>query len=130
MTVIEFNPTAPVILVPVRLTGQLGREVVHFVLDTGASRTIVAPDLLDRLGYNPRDGEAFSIVSSVLGRETGYRIRVARLEVFGEAIDDFPVHAHDIADAAGIDGLIGLDVLRRFVCEIDASEEQLRVRRR
>ena len=122
--IVPFNPSADLILVPVRISGSIDTRVLKFVFDTGASRTIVTPDALDELGYNARDGEVITSISSVVGREFGYRIRVQCVEVFGGTVDDLPVFCHDIA-GGDIDGLLGLDVMRHFDIEISVRKGTL-----
>ena len=44
-------------MVRARLWGPLGQtDDLRLVLDTGASLTLIVPELLDGPGYNPRDG--------------------------------------------------------------------------
>lgn len=38
---------------------------------SGSSETLVTPETLDFLGYNPRNAEAVTTVTSVVGGETG-----------------------------------------------------------
>ena len=106
-----------------------GRRVVRFALDTGAGQTIVRPDVLDDLGYSPRQGEAMTSIRSVVGVEHGYYIRVDRLHCLGHDLADFRVAAHDLPDGFGIDGLLGPSYLRNFNYEIRSSEGRLLVTR-
>lgn len=114
MIVTAFDRDAPLIVVTGRVVGPLGPRRVELVLDTGAEETIIAPEVLDKLGYSARDGDAFSSVSSIIGREVGYFIRVRSFEALGYTLPDFRVAAHDFPDGFGIDGLLGLSFLRRF----------------
>jgi hypothetical protein len=50
---------------------------LRLILDTGAAETIVVPEVLDELGYSPRDGEEIRVMRSAVGREEAYLIRVA-----------------------------------------------------
>ena len=116
---IPFDPDCSLIVVRARLWGPNGQsDDLRLVLDTGASLTLIVPELIDRLGYNPREGIARTTITSALGQEPGYTIRVARFSALGFSVPDFVIHAHDLADHAGIDGLLGLDFLRRFNYEI------------
>lgn len=121
-----FDPHASLIIVRARLWGPLGQtDDLRLALDTGASLTLIVPELLDRLGYNPRDGIARTTITSALGQEAGYTIRVGRFSALGFSVPDFVVHAHDLADSAGIDGLLGLDFLRHFNYEIRSLDGEL-----
>ncbi len=110
-----------------RVIGPLGPRRLDLVLDTGAVETILAFGVLDDLGYSARDAESFSSVSSIVGREFGYRIRVQEFEALGHAFPDFQVAARDFPDGFGIDGLLGLSSLRRFNYEIRSKCGEIRV---
>jgi hypothetical protein len=63
---------------------------VRLVVDTGAGATIIAPDILDQLGYSAREhGEQVAITRSIAGREEGYMLRVKQLECLGVVEHDF-----------------------------------------
>jgi hypothetical protein len=57
-------------------------------------------------------------VSSALGTEHGYTLRVARFAALGFAMASFPVNVFDLADRDTGDGLIGFDFLRCFNFQI------------
>ena len=110
----RFNPRDQLIPIRAHVSGPLGRRRLNLILDTGASRTLIVPHLLDELGYSARQGEARTIIRSPAGNEPGYLIRVNQFRALGHAFDGFRVHAHDLADEDEIDGLLGLDFLRLF----------------
>lgn len=121
----QFDPTRPLIFVEGRIWGPLGAERLSLVLDTGASMTLVSPDVLDGLGYSPRDGVARTHVTSATSQDPGYTIRVSRFTALGFTSTDFLVHAFDLTDRADIDGLIGLDYLKQFNYEIRSAEGRI-----
>ncbi|MBI5512483.1 MAG: retroviral-like aspartic protease family protein [Deltaproteobacteria bacterium] len=127
MIVTPFDPVGALILVEGRVVGPLGPRRLDLVLDTGAVETILALGVLDDLGYGAREAESLSSVSSIVGREYGYRIRVREFEALGYAFADFEVAAHDFPDGFGIDGLLGLSFLRRFNYEIRSKHGEIHV---
>jgi hypothetical protein len=127
--VTRFNPAAPLIRIPGLVHGPLGRAQVRFALDTGSAETTIIPDILDRLGYNPRQGEAITIMRSAVSAEPGYLTRVSRLRALGHEFADFRVHAHDLPEGFNIDGLLGLSFLRLFNYEIRSAEGRIAVSR-
>lgn len=131
MTVARFDPTLDLIIVHGRVWGpqQYQPRPLRLVLDTGAAETIIVPEVLDELGYSPRDGEAITVLRSAVGREEGYLIRVARFTCLGQPITDFRIHAHDLPDGWNIEGLVGLSFLRQFNYEIRSNEGVIRVER-
>ena len=125
----RFDPARPLIYVVGRVWGPLGSEQLSLVLDTGASMTLLAPDVLDELGYNPRNGVARTHVTSAVSREAGYTIRVSRFTALGFRRTNFLVHAFDLTDRGDIDGLIGLDYLRQFNYEVRSAAGRIHVER-
>ena len=125
----RFDPARPLIFVEGRIWGPLGTERLSLVLDTGAAMTLITPDVLDNLGYSPRDGIARTHVTSATSQEPGYTIRVSRFTTLGFTCTDFLVHAFDLTDRADIDGLIGLDYLKQFNYEIRSADGRILVDR-
>lgn len=66
---------------------------------------------------------------SAVGREEGYMIRVARFACLGHHEIDFRIHAHDLPEGWGIDGLIGLSFLRLLNYTIRSREGRILVER-
>lgn len=131
MRVTRFAPDDDLIYIYGRVRGPLrpqGRRV-RLVVDTAAAETIIIPEILDELGYSPRDGEAITAMRSAVGSEPGYLLRVARLDCLGYESRDFRVHAHDLPDGWGIHGLVGLSFLRQFNYEIRSLEGRICVER-
>lgn len=91
--------------------------------------TLITPDVLDSLGYSPRDGIARTHVTSATSQDPGYTIRVNRFTALGFTCTDFLVHAFDLTDRVDIDGLIGLDYLKQFNYEIRSADGQILVER-
>ena len=127
MKVTRFDPNAELIFLDGRIWGpQTARwRSIRLVLDTGAAETVVVPDVLDDLGYNPRDGEQRTVMRSAVGREEGYIIRVARFSCLGHVDDDYRVHVQDLPEGWGIEGLVGLTFLRQFNYEIRSAEGRI-----
>jgi predicted aspartyl protease len=125
----RFDPTRPLIFVEERIWGPLGVQRVSLVLDTGAAMTLITPDVLDELGYSPRDGIARTHVTSATSQEPGYTIRVSRFTALGFTCTDFLVHAFDLTDRDDIDGLIGLDYLKQFNYEIRSADGRIVIER-
>lgn len=126
MKVTRFDPNRDLIIVEGRVWGPRQQQrMLRLVLDTGAAETIVVPDVLDELGYNPRQGDARTVMRSAVGHEEGYMIRVARFASLGFQANDFRVHAQDLPEGWGIEGLIGLRFLRQFNYEIRSLEGRI-----
>lgn len=106
--------------------GPQGREQrLRLVFDPGSAETVIAPGVLDDVGYNARDGEAITMTRSAIGRESGYLIRVARFRALGFEFTDFRVNALDLPEGYGINGLLGLGFLRHFNYEVRSGEGRI-----
>ena len=69
------------------------------------------------------------MIRSAIGSEPGYLLRVSKLRCLGHELRDFSVHAHDLPEGIGIDGLLGLSFLRQFNYEIRSGEGRILVAR-
>ena len=127
MTITELDPSGTVIVVKARVWGPLGDAELKLVLDTGSMHTLILPEIMDELGFNPRDGEAITGVYSALGKEQGYLIKVPRFSALGFTLTNFPIHVFDLADRYEINGLIGLSFLRRYDYTVRSTAGQILV---
>lgn len=95
----------------------------NFIVDTGATMTIISTDRVDLMGYSAqKDGIGFSNVQSPIGKESGYRIRLDAFETLGKRIEPFEIACHDLG-VHNIDGLIGMNFLEHFKFCIEASKK-------
>jgi predicted aspartyl protease len=82
--------------------------LIPVVLDTGASLTIVATDILAQLGYDPANpslGRQRIITGS--GVEYAPRTTVRSAAAIGQKVANLPPES-------GVDGLLGLSFLKHF----------------
>ncbi len=127
MVVVEFDPTLDLIYLEVEIVGPRRKGQFRFVLDTGCAETLITPEVVDEVGYSVRQAESITSVTTALGSEPGYRLRVARFSALGHSRLDHRVNVHDLPEGHGIQGLIGLDYLRHFHCDIRCDEGRILV---
>lgn len=118
----SFDPDRNIIVVEGTVWGPRGKVPLQLVLDTGTSETLLVPEVVDDLGYTPRDAEQITGVYSAVGKEQGYIRRVSRFAALGFEVEDYRVHVFDLPARYGIQGLIGLSFLRRLNYEIRSAE--------
>lgn len=121
----RFELGKELIYVPGKIAGPRCEASLKLVLDTGTSMTLIVPRVVEELGYGARDADGVTNVSSPLGREQGYALRVARFAALGFAIADFTVNVLDLADGDSIDGLIGLNFLEHFNYQVRSEEGRI-----
>lgn len=125
----EFDPRGDLIIVQAYVSGPRGSLPVTLALDTGSTATVIVPDTLDEIGYSARDGQAITTVTSAVGREQGYTLRLASFEALGFTEANFVIHAFDLANRYGIDGVIGLNFLEKLNCDVRSAEGRILVER-
>ena len=114
---VTYDPSAPSPVVDLLLESADGTSSLLFpaVLDTGASFTIVATEILVRLGYDPASPllKRQRIVTGS-GVEYAPRITVRSATAIGQKVANLEVLCHDLPAESGVDGLLGLNFLRHF----------------
>ena len=110
---VRFTPGQP-IMVSVRINGATPATLM---LDTGATRTVINPKVLESVGVNYRDAQRGSI-RGVTGEAPVLAVRVESIEASGARSGPLLVVAHDTGFGQG-DGLLGRDFLDQFSVNID-----------
>jgi hypothetical protein len=125
--VAPFVRRDPLPLLSVRLDD--GRDHL-FVLDTGAGETVLDPKVAEALGVAPLAGGATGVFAGGKTAEVRYGV-LPRLQLGALVIERTPVlllSTQAFAQALGgtvVDGVIGIDLLRRFTATIDYPRSRL-----
>jgi hypothetical protein len=124
---LKVTPGAP-ITVEARLNG----VSLTLIVDTGADRTVISPEAIERAGLGGQEGRTIQIIG-VTGTSTASLITIPLLDVAGARIGPLVVVAHALPpsfrgpEASGggaeysIDGLLGRDVLDGFTLNVDTA---------
>lgn len=116
----RIDPAAKAIYVSVVINGPTGRSgEARFVVDTGTPVTILNTKLapLYDLGEDRSDGP--SRLWGPTGPDDGYKVTADSLQVMGRTLATRQIRCHHLWSGAGIDGLIGLDVIRLGKLTVD-----------
>lgn len=122
MKTTSFAPLRDLIVVKAKVWGPLGHTDLDLALDTASAHSLILPEHMDELGFNPADGETLTNVYSAVGKEQGYMIKVPRFSALGFTLADFPIHVFELAARYGIDGLLGLSFLHRYNYTVRSAE--------
>lgn len=113
------GPVKPLVMVPAYVNG---RGPHAFVLDTGASATVLSPALAAALRVETVAAEAMTGAGGMLQATTG---RVGTLAVGGATLQDVSVMVADFLSELGrvagepIEGILGYNFLRHFRVTLD-----------
>jgi aspartyl protease family protein len=116
------------LVVQVRINGL--REA-RLIVDTGADITVLSSDIARDLGLNGSGRSTSMTLNTVGGSVRADVVRVESLGVGTAEVKNVAVAVHDLPDAqAGVDGLLGLTFLDRFLVTLDAQKGELQLRQR
>ena len=115
----KFDPREQLVVVTARIVGPAGDVTVHLALDTGASSTLIAWNALKLAGYG-LDNQS-SQVEMITGSGTEYvpKIKLRQIDSLGKRRRGLEVVAHTLPAGASVDGLLGLDFLRKLRLTVD-----------
>ncbi len=123
----SFDPHRQLVIGKTRLLGPAGTIVIQMALDTGASSSLIGWHALKLVGDDL--GDAFEQVEMTTGSgvERVPRIKVRRIEAFGRRRIGLGVVGHTLPKSASIDGLLGLDFLRKCRLTIDFRKRLVKI---
>ena len=127
---ISFNPAAKSIFLRLKISSinaDRTRDIL-VALDTGASTTMIPPEVATDLGYDLSNPNEQMITAS--GIVLTKRITVRKLTAIGEIVENIDVVCHDLPEGSIIEGLLGLDFLRHFDVNISFSTGTIELRPR
>jgi hypothetical protein len=116
---LEFDAREGLILVPTRLWGPDGDTVIRLALDTAATDSLVAWDVLVLLGYDPAIVPQRVQMTTGSGVEFVPLIVVSRVEALERERRDFAVLCHTLPPTSTVDGVLGLDFFRGLRLTLD-----------
>jgi predicted aspartyl protease len=105
------------------------QEPVTLLLDTGATRTLLTPDMARRLGSSPQPDAPRSPMVTLGGpRGELPLIRLASLAVGDAVVENLQVGVcPTLPHAPFIDGLLGGDFLQHFTLRLDYAQSRLQL---
>jgi clan AA aspartic protease (TIGR02281 family) len=103
-----------------------GREPSRFLVDTGASVTLVSPPLAKALGVAASAGVHATELQTVAGSTAGTAVTLASVRLGTAEAHDVPAVIHD--PGLDLDGILGNSFLGRFTVTFDADRRQLHLR--
>nr|WP_320131408.1 aspartyl protease family protein [uncultured Holophaga sp.] len=100
--------------------GRVGDEPCWFILDTGAQRVCVSPELILAAGFGAFLGKESTLVLAGGVKIRGREIELPEVSLCGQRVSAVAGSAVP-ASEVGVDGLLGQSFLRSFVYTIDSA---------
>lgn len=110
------------ILVPVKIND---RKPVKLILDTGASSVVLSRTIATRLGINWSGGKEIEVILANGEKAKGNLVIVRSVSVDRFRANNVRATVMEKAPAPGIEGLLGMSYLDRFIMRIDAVNKKL-----
>lgn len=126
----RFDPSGELPIVYAVLKGLRGQKKVALVLDTGCALTQIDHGILSIIGCGPENAVRSVSISGVVGtQDAAYVVELQGIRVLGERFDNYMVAGVDFSRwiPAGIEGLLGWDLVRKFHLEMDGPKGTLKV---
>jgi predicted aspartyl protease len=120
VTQVPLETRSRVFGVPVTVNG----HAISMLLDTGATRSLLAETTVKRLGV-VRDGRTSTILVGLAGGSMITDANIETMSLGGAAISMDRLSVDPFERRQGIDGVLGLDILRDFDLDIDAPRRAL-----
>jgi predicted aspartyl protease len=113
------------VIVRTEVWGPAGSAVLRLALDLGATATVINVAPMVAIGYDPALAPHRTQITTGSGIEFAPCITVGRLKALGRVRRRMPVLCHTLPASAGVDGLLGLDFVRRRRLTVDFRRARL-----
>jgi predicted aspartyl protease len=103
---------------------------LHPVLvDTGSSTTVLLSDIVEAVGITPRPDDILNKLRGIGGTEVVFTRIVDRISVGEASLPEFEIEVGGMDYGFEIQGILGMDYLRRTGAVIDLCEMTLEFKR-
>lgn len=123
--VVPFRPGGSSILVDVDVAGPAGRRSGRYVFDTGASYTTITTEAARAIGLDVPDDAPLLEFHTAAGKVTSPVVFLPELRIGDMRIDKLAVSVCDECASGEADGLLGLNVVRRFLIQTDYVRDRM-----
>ena len=101
--------------------------IKNVVIDTGASHTIISPDIVSSIGISASPLDKFITMDGIGGEHYAYRKKIDSISIGEIELKDIEIDFGVIDENGNINGLIGLDVLLELGVSIDLKNVKLKL---
>jgi clan AA aspartic protease (TIGR02281 family) len=125
-TTVPIQKKGEVVIVPAILNE---KSTALFIVDTGASYTMLSPATATALGIDLENRQTVAL-QTANGRIQAPLVSLETIDVGGLQIKNVTAAVHDVFPDGTISGLLGLNFLRHFRLDIDTQNGLLTLERR
>jgi predicted aspartyl protease len=121
-----FDPKDNLIVVPVEVHGESQLVTLNMAVDTGATWTILPIKTCSIIGAVHQRRISIVTGSRV---ESAHLMTIPLIKAFGINVTNFKVVAHDLPSSLLVDGLLGMNFLKRVKLTIDFHKNVIKIPR-
>ena len=128
MREISIDMTSGIPMVDIMIWSRIknGYQSISLVIDTGATVTVISPDILDALGYVPCSKNK-KRVTTASGTEHVDEAVLDKIMIAGLELEDVGVHSLMFPKESFSKGVIGVNVLSEFDMFISLQNKVLKL---
>jgi predicted aspartyl protease len=115
---VPFNPSQGLIIVSAIIFGPQGNRAVRLALDTAATETVISRRVLVNIGVDILAAPSVSVVMGG-GVVSVPLVTLDKMETLGQTQMGLTIQAHTLPSSLPIDGLLGLDFIRKYRLVVD-----------
>jgi hypothetical protein len=98
-------------------------EISNVLIDTGSAKSILSADILDAIGVSPEPNDRLKKVKGIGGTEIVYEKKIDLIIVGQCEIPEFPIQIGAMNYGFHINGILGMDFLKRSQAMIDLDDD-------
>ena len=102
-------------------------RVVNLLVDCGSTYTILSWEVILSLGLHPAAALTRRRVMAANGLLVLPEVEVDAFHALGQSIEPFPLSAHTIPLGSQVDGVLGMNFLRRFDMDLNFKQATVRL---
>ncbi len=121
-TVLPYQHSNGAIIVDVMINDQITRP---FILDTGASYTIISPQIADALFLKPTSRQENVTLQTANGQINAPLVILQSVRLGSLKTSNVTAAIHEFDETSTVYGLLGLSFLNRFQVTVDAEHRQI-----
>jgi len=97
-------------------------EIPNVLIDTGSAKSILSADILEPIGISPGRNDRLKRVRGIGGTEIVYEKQIDLITIAQCKIPKFPIQIGAMNYGFNINGILGMDFLKRSRATIDIDE--------